>query len=342
MRLVFGSRSSPKLFDTLSTAVCWIAKNNYSIDNILHLLDDFLVIEPTCVNAKVTMARFLSVFGNLNIPLGAHKTVGPVFVLEYLGIYLDSVLMQARLPSEKIDRIKSIIDSFASRKSCTKRELLSLLGHMNFASRVVRPGRSFVSHLLSLASSVHELYYHVKLSEACRSDLSMWSTFLSSWNGVSFFLNDDITLAADMHLFTDATPLSFGGFFQNQWFQGYFPPELASDGTSMALCELYPIVMACILWGHTWSRKRILFHCDNLGTAEIITKGRSKIKTIMTLMRKLTYHSAMNNYVIHIAGVHNNIADALSRFQMQKFRALAPHAALLPVPCLTLRHLTMN
>lgn len=43
-RLVFGCRSSPKIFDTLSQAICWIAKNNYHIENILHLLDDFLVI----------------------------------------------------------------------------------------------------------------------------------------------------------------------------------------------------------------------------------------------------------------------------------------------------------
>ena len=39
-RLVFGSRSSPNIFDTLSEAVCWILKTNY-VFNVLHLLDDF-------------------------------------------------------------------------------------------------------------------------------------------------------------------------------------------------------------------------------------------------------------------------------------------------------------
>ena len=37
VRLPFGCRSSSKLFDTLSSAICWIAKNNYGIHNILHL-----------------------------------------------------------------------------------------------------------------------------------------------------------------------------------------------------------------------------------------------------------------------------------------------------------------
>jgi hypothetical protein len=45
-RLVFGCRSSPKIFDLLSQAVCWILENNYDIHYVLHLLDDFLTIDP--------------------------------------------------------------------------------------------------------------------------------------------------------------------------------------------------------------------------------------------------------------------------------------------------------
>jgi hypothetical protein len=45
VRLCFGSRSSPKIFDNLSEAICWIAKNNYNIPVILHLLDDYLTIQ---------------------------------------------------------------------------------------------------------------------------------------------------------------------------------------------------------------------------------------------------------------------------------------------------------
>ena len=41
----------------------------------------------------------------------------------------------------------------------------------------------------------------------------MWSKFLKEWNGVSFFVNDDIVNAADIQLFTDATMTSFGGYY---------------------------------------------------------------------------------------------------------------------------------
>lgn len=175
IRLVFGSRSSPKIFDTLSEAICWIAKHNVGIDNLLHLLDDFLVVDSPLADGQETMQRFLAIFHTLNIPLALHKTEGPCTELEYLGVCLDSVNMEARLPLQKIVRIKSILEAFSHRKTCTKRELLSLLGHMNFASRVIRPGRAFVSHLISLSTTVTESHYHVTLTSAVRSDLAMWA-----------------------------------------------------------------------------------------------------------------------------------------------------------------------
>ena len=48
-----------------------------------------------------------------------------------------------------------------------KKELLQLLGHMNFASRVTLAGRSFVSYLLKLAASVKELHFYVHLNKLC-------------------------------------------------------------------------------------------------------------------------------------------------------------------------------
>ena len=85
------------------------------------------------------------------------KTVGPVKSLEFLGIILDSELMQASLPSEKLERIREIMLKFIDAASVSKRELLSLLGHMNVAMRIIPQGRSFVARLLDLSKSVKNL-----------------------------------------------------------------------------------------------------------------------------------------------------------------------------------------
>ena len=186
-RLVFGSRSSPKIFDTLSEAVCWILQNNYDVESVLHLLDDFLTIDAPDSIPYRTMAVLTLVFNKLGIPLSTHKSVGPATVLEYLGVILDTQRMEARLPMEKVSRIISILDSFMEREACSKQELLSLLGHLNFACRVIYPGRAFVSYLISLSTTVKMLHHHVKLNQECRLDIKMWSMFLRQWNGVSFF-----------------------------------------------------------------------------------------------------------------------------------------------------------
>jgi len=120
-RLVFGSRSSPKIFDFLSLAICWILHNNYHVEHILHLLDDFLTIDSPDSVPERTMALLMLVFKKLGIPLADHKTVGPTHCLEFLGVILDAEKMEARLPADKVARIASILQSFYTKKTCTKR-----------------------------------------------------------------------------------------------------------------------------------------------------------------------------------------------------------------------------
>ena len=346
-RLAFGCRSSPKIFDQLSIAVCWIAQHKYKIRNIIHLLDDFLTVEPASDEGDRTMALLTMLFKKLGIPLSTKKSIGPATELEYLGIILDSVNMLARLPQEKVHRLKIMLEEFSKISSCKKVKLLSLLGHMSFASKVIVPGRSFMSYLLKLTKGIQNNNDFVHFNEDCRRDMKMWMNFLQNWNGVSFFIDSTVT-NQDIELFTDASSTKgFGGYFAGKWFQDYWPKELPmgfSEGEplSMALLELYPIVMAAMLWGKQWSKKRIIFHCDNLSTVHILRKGRSKCSNIMLLMRRLTWCAASNNfsfYSEHIPGIKNCISDSISRFQEERFRRLAPDAEKDPVPCIPYQHI---
>ena len=62
-------------------------------------------------------------------------------------------------------------------------------------------------------------------------------------------------------------------------------------------------------------------------------------------MRKLTWSAAIGNYTVqakHILGVNNSIADALSRFQMSRFRKIAPWADQDATPSISFAELVMN
>ena len=207
------------MFDTLSQAICYIAKNNYKVNNSLHLLDDFLTIDPPRADGERSMALLMMIFKRLNVPIAMHKTVGPVMCHEYLGIILDTQKMEARLPQEKIDRICDFIFKLHKRSSCTKKEILQLPGHLNFASPVILPGRSFVSYLIKLSTTVSELHHFVHLNKECRIDLEFWLRFLKNWNGINMFYSAFFISNFDMELFTDASStLGFGGFFREKWF----------------------------------------------------------------------------------------------------------------------------
>jgi len=55
----------------------------------------------------------------------------------------------------------------------------------------------------------------------------------------------------------------------------------------------------------------------------------------MHLVRFLVLISMKHNFLVrahHVPGVYNEIADALSRFQVQRFRELAPGADQIPSP----------
>ena len=79
-----------------------------------------------------------------------------------------------------------------------------------------------------------------------------------------------------------------------------------------------------------------------MATVQILNKGRSKTSIINKLMRMLTWLAAKYNFTVHaehIPGKLNDIADAISRFQMKKFRRLAPDTDLHPTPCPQLQEL---
>lgn len=89
VHLVFGSRSSPKIFTKLLQAISWIVMSKYGIDNLLYLLDNFLTNDHPHHMPDRTMAIMTMLFSHLGIPFASYKTLGPTTCLEYLGVLLD-------------------------------------------------------------------------------------------------------------------------------------------------------------------------------------------------------------------------------------------------------------
>jgi hypothetical protein len=339
VRLPFGSRSSPKIFTMLSEAIHWIAINNYQFTHLLFLLDDFLVIEDANADADGSKSRLLELFDKLGVPLNDKKTAGPATSLEYLGIVLDSHNMEARLPVEKLVRIREKVNDMSGRVRCTKRELLSLLGHLNFACRVIYHGRTFMARLIKASTGVHELHHSVYLSEACKEDMYMWNTLLEEWNGVSMFHMGEFISSVDLSIFTDSSSIvGFGGYYREKeegFLDGWDNHPVPVTPDAMSYRELYPIIVSCAVWGKCWKRKRIKFMCDNQGTVAILRKGSSRCENINKLMRQLAIIATRYNFTFTAQWLStkvNDHADALSRGNLSLFQKLAPNARIIQCP----------
>ena len=108
MRLSMGSRSSPYNFDTIGQALEFICKVNYLIQFVEHLLDDFLTVEPGSEPPR-TLQITIELLQALGIPLAPEKIFGPTTCLDLLGITLDTILMKARLPQDKVSKLLMLI-----------------------------------------------------------------------------------------------------------------------------------------------------------------------------------------------------------------------------------------
>ena len=115
-----------------------------------------------------------------------------------------------------------------------------------------------------------------------------------------------------MHLVWDLQ-----AFWQDmQWFQGYW--RISWQAFSIAVKELYPIVLALILWSHVLADKRLLVLCDDEAVVHVINNQTCKEQNIMSLIRTMTVTMMWNNVILrtkHVPGKKNIITDALSRFQ---------------------------
>ena len=97
--------------------------------------------------------------GSINIPdwngnqsvknLGmANKCIlEPRQELEFLGIIWNTQTIQMKLPKEKLNKIAQLSREILSKKSCTLKQLQSLLGQTNFANFVIYRGRLHCRHL---------------------------------------------------------------------------------------------------------------------------------------------------------------------------------------------------
>jgi hypothetical protein len=345
--LPFGLSSSVFKWEQYATAIEWMARDHHPLLQLLvHYVDDYLLVNKgRRTIALMAVSFIIKLFITLKIPLALNKLLTALQKLEYLGIIINTLEMTASLSNERLTTIRSTLLDWLNRKSCTPRELDSLIGTLSFAARVVRPGRIFLRRLINLHTATLELPRITLSKDAC-DDIKWWYDHIFAWNGIGLLYEQSWSSNTDMqlHVTTDASSnYGAGGIYRKQWFTHPWTNEdriaAISDQitgfVSVPYLELKALTIAAATWGHHWGGKRIMFHTDCEPVVAAVNNMSAKSNNLMTLIRAMAHIAARHNFeyrLTHIPGTTNILADCLSRGQVDQFTANKAAKFMEPLP----------
>lgn len=341
--LPFGARSSPRQFMRFAAAFRGILLRS-GIRHVVYYLDDFLLFGSSaqqCAEAMSTMERIAA---ELGVELHPTKRDGPSQMVVFLGIGIDTVARQIFLPADKKAKLERICSRLLAARGASFAELESLVGYLQFASRVIQPGRImtglFWEQMRTLRERRAPRRARFALPTAALDDLRWWADCCANWNGVSFLPTAAMTepmliqsdactsLGAGAVLFDTATlrqdfPRPSAWFF---WPWSEMKAVVGADyelGSSWSIneLELAAVVIALETFGERLGGMSVVIHTDNTTTESALETGRASNPVLLRLLRGAHALAVRFDFRIrlatHIAGARNVRADAASRLFVQ-------------------------
>ena len=147
--LLFGLWTSSFLFDLFVKDVNWVLIAILYWFVMLHYLNDFFAILLSWADIETYDRQFDELCSDLS-PIVNHTKDILDIIVDFLRIELDSILMQTRLSSNKLDRARKTITDLLKRATISHRELESAIEFLSFATKIVIPGRAFLRRLFDV------------------------------------------------------------------------------------------------------------------------------------------------------------------------------------------------
>ena len=290
------------------------------------------------------------------------KTEWSSDIIVFLGILLDGRNLTISIPDEKRVLAAELLQDMMSKKKAMVKELQKLCGYLNFLSRAIVPGCTFIRRMYAKYSNVVNLdgapknsaqfkmkqHYHVTLDKEFKLDCQIWVHFLSE--DLSFVVNRPMTdfkneSSVDIQFFSDASASektgSFGAILGNLWLRGDLNTSfLKTCRPSIEYLQLFTLCAGIFAWecDDRLNNKKVCLHCDNQAVVHIVNSMTSGCKNCMILLRLLVLSNLKFNrkiYAQYITSKANFLTDALLHNQMNRFWRLATvgmHKIASPIP----------
>lgn len=312
--LPFGLSLAPRTFTKCMDAV--LAPLSSQGLQVLNYLDDWLVCAPSREHVIRDTRILLNHIQDLGLTLNRRKShLTPSQEVTFVGISMDSSLMRACLPQERVAKILSFLGRFQLGRTVSVLECQRLLGLLTAASLLVPLGllrlrplqRWFNSHRLHQKQHKHR---RLVVTRECLLALTRWRC--------RSFLMEGTRLGRVVHrelVCTDASLMGWGAVFRGMAASGRWSPPWT--GQHINVLELRAVCLALQHFLPYLKRQHVLVRSDNTTVVAYVNhQGGLRSRLLHEMARELllwAHTHLMSLRAAHVPGILNRAADMLSR-----------------------------
>ena len=337
----FGNRGSQMIFMAFMGLVTWIAIYVWSIAHLKDYVDDAFSFErqsertyysPYKSFYPTKQARLLQLWDELGIPHDKEKQEFGT-VLRIIGFEVDpnamTVSMDLNARGELIEQIR--IFAVAGKKR-TLKEFQRIAGHVNWALNVfplLKPGLSAV--YAKTAGKERDLAT-IRVNAAVVFELTWVARRVEFSSGVHFLKSVEWDPrhadSGAVSVFTDASAHGMAFYIPslNSAFQCPLPSIATEEHIfffeALAVCSVFHFVIST----PEAPPHRLVIFSDNSNTVNIFNSLRAIApynRLLISAMNVVLDHG-IDFRVLHVRGVDNPVADAISRFKNDLAVSLCP------------------
>lgn len=171
--LAMGSTSSAQICQKITDAIRYIFEQRFG-DEVRNFLDDFFSAQVQSL-AEESFSNLQILLQQLGVEESPEKACPPATQVVVLGILFDTVAKTISLTEEKQTELVQELQKWLDRKSCSLRQMQSLVGKLSFAAGVVRSGRVYMARLINnMRNKSTNNSVHIELSKDVENDIQRW------------------------------------------------------------------------------------------------------------------------------------------------------------------------
>jgi hypothetical protein len=99
------------------------------------------------------------------------KTVWPATRIKFLGLELDSVAMEARLPPDKLEFLQLLLCEWSMKQFANLHDTQEMAGFLQFVSQVVPHSHSFLRCIINFSMKFCSSFQRLHMSRGVKADI---------------------------------------------------------------------------------------------------------------------------------------------------------------------------